>query len=62
VLGETFGFARKKVRRGWKRLHNEKLHISYCAPDIIRMIKTRVMRWMWGIYTAWNRREIQRRF
>ena len=27
------------------RLHNEELHILYCSPNIVRMIKCRRLRW-----------------
>jgi hypothetical protein len=30
---------------GWRRLHNEELHNFYASPDIIRVIKSRRMRW-----------------
>jgi hypothetical protein len=30
---------------GWKKLHNEELHNLYSSPSIIRMIKSRKMRW-----------------
>jgi hypothetical protein len=30
---------------GWKKLHNEELHNLYCSPNIIRVIKSRRMRW-----------------
>jgi hypothetical protein len=30
---------------GWRKLHNEELHNLYCSPSIIRMIKSRRMRW-----------------
>jgi hypothetical protein len=28
-----------------RKLHNEELHNLYCSPSIIRMIKSRRMRW-----------------
>jgi hypothetical protein len=28
----------------WKRLHNGKLYDFYCSPNIIRIIKSRIMR------------------
>jgi hypothetical protein len=31
--------------RGWRKLHNEELHNLYSSPSIIRMIKSRKMRW-----------------
>jgi hypothetical protein len=30
---------------GWRKLHNEELHNVYSSPSIIRMIKSRRMRW-----------------
>jgi hypothetical protein len=33
------------VRGGWRKLHNEELHNLYSSPSIIRMIKSRRMRW-----------------
>jgi hypothetical protein len=30
---------------GWRELHNEELHNLYSSPSIIRMIKSRRMRW-----------------
>jgi len=37
-----FGHKREKRRR--RRLHNEELHNQYCSPNIIRVIKSRIMR------------------
>jgi hypothetical protein len=33
------------VTGGWRKLHNEELHNFYSSPSIIRMIKSRIMRW-----------------
>jgi hypothetical protein len=33
------------VTGGWRKLHNEELHRLYSSPSIIRMIKSRMMRW-----------------
>jgi hypothetical protein len=36
---------RDGVTRGWRKLHNEELHNLYSSPSIIRIIKSRRMRW-----------------
>jgi hypothetical protein len=33
------------VTGGWRKLHNEKLRDLYSSPSIIRIIKSRKMRW-----------------
>jgi hypothetical protein len=33
------------VARSWKRLHNEDLHYLYTSPNIIRVNKSRRIRW-----------------
>jgi hypothetical protein len=40
-----FGTKRDEVMGGWRKLHNEELHNLYSSLDIIRMIKSRRMRW-----------------
>jgi hypothetical protein len=45
VLRRIFGLKRDEVIGGWRKLHNEKLHNLYSLPSIIRMIKSRRMRW-----------------
>jgi hypothetical protein len=32
-------------KRRLEKMHNEELHNVYCSPSIIRMIKSRRMRW-----------------
>jgi hypothetical protein len=45
VLSIIFGPKRDGVMRGWKKLYNKKLHDLYSSPGIIRIIKSRRMRW-----------------
>jgi hypothetical protein len=40
-----FGPKRDEVTEGWRKPHNEELHNLYSSPSIIRMIKSRRMRW-----------------
>jgi hypothetical protein len=40
-----FGPQREEMMGGWRRLHNEELHNLYTSPNIIRMIKSRKIRW-----------------
>jgi hypothetical protein len=44
VLRRIFGPERVEVT-GLRKLHNEKLHNLYYSPSVIRMIKSRTMRW-----------------
>jgi hypothetical protein len=36
---------RDEVTGVWRKLHNEELHNLYSSPSIIRMIKSRRMKW-----------------
>jgi hypothetical protein len=45
VLRRIFGRKRDEVTGGWRKLHNVELHNLYSSPSIIRMIKSRRMRW-----------------
>jgi hypothetical protein len=40
-----FGPKRDEVMGNWRKLHNGELHNLYSSQNIIRMIKTRRMRW-----------------
>jgi hypothetical protein len=40
-----FGSKRDEVTGGWRKLHNEELHNLYSSPSIIKMIKSRRIRW-----------------
>jgi hypothetical protein len=45
VLRRIFGLKRDEATGKWRKLHNEELHNLYSSPNIIRMIKSRRMRW-----------------
>ena len=45
MLGRIFGTKRDEVTGGWSRLHKEELYALYSSPNIIRVIKSRRLRW-----------------
>jgi hypothetical protein len=45
ALKRIFGRKKDEVIGEWRRLHNELLYALYFPPDIIRVIKTRTVRW-----------------
>jgi hypothetical protein len=45
VLRRIFGQKRDKVTGEWRKLHNEELCDLYSSPSIIRIIKSKRMRW-----------------
>jgi hypothetical protein len=45
VPRRIFGPKKDEMTVGCGKLHNEELHNLYSAPSIIRMIKTKSMRW-----------------
>jgi len=45
VLRRIFGPKRDEVRGDWRKLHNEEFNDLYSSPNILRVIKSRRMRW-----------------
>ena len=45
VLRRIFGPRKDEVTGEWRRLHNEDLNDLYSSPNIVRMIKSRSMKW-----------------
>jgi hypothetical protein len=44
VLRRIFGHKRKEDG-SWRKLHNDELHSLYSSPNIVKVIKSRRMRW-----------------
>jgi len=45
VLRRIFGPRRDEVTGEWRRLHKEELSDLYASPNIVRVIKSRRMKW-----------------
>jgi hypothetical protein len=45
VLRGVFGGKRDEVTGEWRKLHNEELNDLYSLPNIVRVVKSRRMRW-----------------
>ena len=48
VVRRIFGAKRDEVTEKWRKLHEE-LNDLYSSPNIIRVIKSRRMRWAWQV-------------
>jgi hypothetical protein len=45
VLKTVFGPKREEVVGGWKKFYNEECHNLYASLDVIRVIKSKGVRW-----------------
>jgi hypothetical protein len=45
VLRRVFGPKRDEVTGEWRKLHNKELNDLYSLPNIVRVVKSRRMRW-----------------
>jgi len=57
VLRRILGPRRDEVTGEWKRLHNEELNDLYSSPNIVRVIKSRRMRWAGHVMRMGEERE-----
>jgi hypothetical protein len=60
VLRTIFGQKRDGVTGGWRKLHNEELHNLHSTPSIIRIIKSRRMRWAGHVARMGEKRHVYR--
>jgi hypothetical protein len=45
MMRRIFGPRMDEVKGDWRRLHKEEINILYSSPNIVRVIKSRRMRW-----------------
>ena len=60
VLRRMFGPRSDEVTGEWRRLHNEELSDLYSSPNIVRVIKSRRMRWVWHVARMGEERGVYR--
>jgi hypothetical protein len=60
VLRRISGRKRDEVTGEWRKLHNEELHGLYPSPSIIRIIKSRKMRWVGHVARMGEKRNAYR--
>ena len=54
VLRRVFGPKRDEVTGEWRKLHNEELSDLYSLPNIVRVVKSRRMRWAGHVARMWG--------
>jgi hypothetical protein len=60
VLRRIFVSKRDEVTGEWRQLHNEVLNDLYTSPNIVRVIKSRRMRWAGHVVRMGERRDVYR--
>ena len=60
MLRRVFGPKRDEVTGDWRKLHNEKVSDLYSLPNIVRVVKSRRMRWAGHVAPVGERRGVHR--
>ena len=60
VLRGIFGSRGDEVTGEWRKLHNEELGDLYCSHNIVRVTKSRTMRWAGHVARTGDRRGVYR--
>jgi hypothetical protein len=57
VLRKIFG-SKSEEDGSWRKLHNDELYSLYSSPNIVRVIKSRRMRWAGHVARMRERRDV----
>jgi len=60
VLRRVFGPKRDEVTGEWRKLHNEELRDLYSLPSIVRVVKSKRMRWAGHVARMGERRGVHK--
>jgi len=60
VLRRIFGPRIDEVTGDWRRLHNEEINVLYSSPNIMRVIKSRRVRWAGHVVSMGEERGVYR--
>src|SRR5215469_4241886 len=60
VLRRVFGPKRDEVTGEWRKLHNEELRDLYSLPNIVRVVKSRRIRWAGHVARMGEGRDVHR--
>jgi hypothetical protein len=57
---KVFGPKRDEVTGEWRKLHNEKMNDLYSLPNIVRVVKSRRMKWAGNVARMGEERGVHR--
>jgi hypothetical protein len=60
VLRKVFLPKRDEVTGEWRKLHNKELNDMYSLPNIVRVVKSRRMRWAGHVVRMWEEKGVHR--
>jgi hypothetical protein len=60
LLRRVFGPKRYEMTGKWKKLHNEELNDLCSLPNIVRVVKSRRIRWEWYVARMGEERGVHR--
>jgi len=60
LLRKVFGTKRDEETGEWRKLHNEELNDLYSLPNIVRVVKSRRMRWVGHVARMGDDRGVHR--